>query len=107
MTGLPREFTFVFLVARPLKAKSSLKGKRHEIKHEKDNNTTDRLTHSAAHKCLDHAAAYTPIHIGIHVKPHISNIIMAFPVRENTKKPQSQMKPDKDWLSSILRTLIA
>jgi hypothetical protein len=31
MTGLPREFTFVFLVARPLKAKSSLKGKRQRL----------------------------------------------------------------------------
>ena len=79
MTGLPREFTFVFLVARPLKAESVLKGKKHEIKHEKDTHAIDALTHSAAHKCLDHAATYTPMYIGIHVKPHISNIVNGLP----------------------------
>jgi hypothetical protein len=79
MTGLPREFTFVFLVARPLKAKSILKGKKHETKHEKDSHAIDALTHSAAHKCLDHATTYTPMHIGIHVRPRISNIMNGLP----------------------------
>jgi hypothetical protein len=79
MTGLPREFTFVFLIAQPLKAKSVPKGKKHEIKLEKNTYATDALAHSAAHRCLDHAATYTPIHIGIHVKPHISNIMNGLP----------------------------
>ncbi len=69
-SGLPREFTFVFLVARPPKSHSVLKGKRREHKYEKDIEASDGLQHLAAHKCLDHAAIFTPMHIGIHIKPH-------------------------------------
>jgi hypothetical protein len=78
-TGLPREFTFVFLVARPLKSKSVLKGKRHEHKHEEDIEAPDAPPHLAIHKCLDHAATFTPMHIGIHIEPHISNIMNGLP----------------------------
>jgi len=57
MTGLPREFTFVFLVARPLKAKSILKGKMHEHKQEKDIEAMDAPNKISMHKCLDHIYA--------------------------------------------------
>lgn len=79
MTGLPREFTFVFLVARPLKAKSVLKGKKHEHKQEKDVEAMNAPNKISMPKCLDHATTFTPMHIGIHVKPHISNVINGLP----------------------------
>jgi hypothetical protein len=31
------------------------------------------------HKFLDHAATFTPMHIGIHIKPHISNLVNGLP----------------------------
>jgi hypothetical protein len=64
-TGLPREFTFVFLVARTLKAKE--KGKRNE-------HTDEKNDYGKEHKCLDHGATFAPMQIGINVKPHISNM---------------------------------
>lgn len=64
-TGLSREFTFVFLVARPLKAKQ---------KSRSNGSTDEKNVYANGHKCLDHATTFRPMHLGISVKPHISNM---------------------------------
>ncbi|PVH70434.1 hypothetical protein DL98DRAFT_661167 [Cadophora sp. DSE1049] len=52
-TGLPREFTFVFLIERPSKTKEDLNAQLY----------------------LDYSATFPPINFSITAKPHISGII--------------------------------
>lgn len=97
-TGLPREFTFVFLVARTAK-KSHKKHRVHSMNllgngnktnettqhndhpdgskddQAKHNGVTSPITHREADRRagIDHDTIFGPMHIGIAVKPQISN----------------------------------
>jgi hypothetical protein len=75
-TGLPREFTFVFLVERPRKFQHGEKLQDNQHQHETNGHVEDHGGSKVEHaKCLSHDSVFKPMRIGINVTPHISNIV--------------------------------
>jgi hypothetical protein len=78
MTGLPREFTFVFLLARPAWSHTSRKSAASE--HEKNGHV------ATSHTPMDPEAIFSPIRIGITIKPRISNIMTSLTTLEHSEE---------------------
>lgn len=77
MTGLPREFTFVFLLARPVATRASREGAAggHEMK--------DAAT---SYNFFDPDTTFSPFHISITVKPRISGIMPDLTILEHAEE---------------------
>jgi hypothetical protein len=78
MTGLPREFTFVFLLARPARSHASRKSAA--IEHQKNGHV------ATSHTAVDPEAIFSPIYIGITIKPRISNIMTSLTTLEHSEE---------------------